>query len=57
MPRGRPSIGAAAKTKVIAIRVTEAEEAELKAVYGTAAKGLRALLNASKRNKPPQPER
>lgn len=40
----RPSLGSAAKTEVITVRVTPAERAALEARYGTAAKGLRALL-------------
>lgn len=43
----RPRLGDAAKTEVICVRATIAEREALEAKYGTAAKGLRAILSAN----------
>ena len=40
----RPSLGAAAKTRVINVRVTKAEERQLIARYGTPTRALRTLI-------------
>lgn len=45
---GRPKLGKAVRDRVLAVRVTEAEEAELIRKYGSGSKALRALINAEK---------
>jgi hypothetical protein len=44
---GRAALGKAAKSEVISVRATEAQKLELVAKYGTAAKGLQALMKAA----------
>lgn len=46
--RGRPSKGEAAKTEVVTMRVTRGEKSFLEALGGSAAKGLRMLLDKAK---------
>lgn len=41
----RPRLGKAAKSSVIAVRVTEAEKAALTAKHGSPTKALRTLIN------------
>lgn len=48
---GRPGIGRAAKSAIASVRLTEEEKAELTSVFGSPAKGLRALLNAWRANR------
>lgn len=43
---GRPSAGAAARNRVVSVKVTQAEATELTEVFGSPGKGLRALLDA-----------
>jgi hypothetical protein len=45
----RPPLGPSAKSEVISVRLTKREVADLTRRYGSAAKGLRALYTASKR--------
>jgi len=45
----RPSLGASTKSEIVTIRLTKREVEELSRRYGSAGKGLRALLSASKR--------
>lgn len=40
----RPSLGAAAKTKVASVRITEAQERALIARYGSVTRALRTLI-------------
>jgi hypothetical protein len=44
----RPAIGQAAKSEIVTVRLTKREVKELERQYGSAGKGLRALLTASK---------
>lgn len=44
----RPNLGKSARRKVIAVRVTDAEEAALIRKYGSATKALRILIDADK---------
>lgn len=44
----RPAIGKAARTEMVSVRLTEKEVAELTRQYGSAGKGLRALLAANR---------
>ena len=43
----RPSLGAAAKSRVVAIRITPAEEEALARRYGSAPRGVRAIVSAA----------
>lgn len=43
----RPSLGAAAKSRVVAIRITPAEEKALGQWYGSAPRGVRAIVSAA----------
>lgn len=45
----RPALGASKKSEIISVRLTKREVADLTSRYGSAAKGLRALYSASKR--------
>jgi hypothetical protein len=44
----RPSLGQATKSEVVTIRLTKREVEELTRKYGSAGKGLRALLSANR---------
>jgi len=44
----RPSLGASTKSEIITIRLTKREVESLARQYGSAGKGLRALLAANK---------
>lgn len=41
----RPALGKAARRKVVAVRVTEAEAAALTAKYGSVSRALRMFIN------------
>jgi hypothetical protein len=45
----RPSLGPSTKSEIITVRLTKREVEDLKRTYGSAGKGLRALLTANKR--------
>jgi hypothetical protein len=42
----RPSLGQSTKSEIVTIRLTKREVEELSRQYGSAGKGLRALLSA-----------
>jgi len=42
----RPSLGQATKSEIVTIRLTKREVEQLSRQYGSAGKGLRALLSA-----------
>lgn len=44
---GRAALGKAAKSEVISVRATEAQKKDLADRYGTAAKGVQALMKAA----------
>jgi len=48
----RPAIGKAAKSEIVTVRLTQREVADLTRQYGSAGKGLRALLSAAKAREP-----
>lgn len=44
----RPSLGQSTKSEIVTIRLTKREVEELSRQYGSAGKGLRALLSANR---------
>lgn len=42
---GRPRLGDAAKTQAVSVRITRAEQRLLEKMYGSASRGLRAILD------------
>lgn len=53
----RPSLGPSTKSEIVTLRLTKREVEELTRQYGSAGKGLRALLSAYKMRPTANPNR